>query len=319
MGFKICRRRARTRPRRFQGLNRLDQVLVEAPLEGFQAAPLWIGQVAGERERPHVGQNAVEVLQPPFQLVGAWRLRGRRVGPQGALRIGQDVAPVHFVGDPVRRHQDRRVRGGQRVPLDRVKHHVLVLSRERGQDIRSGWPEASAGQFVTGPLGQPGRELKTARYPVRPLAQQEGDGVCLEVMVGAKRRDNARLIERGHSAGRRVGHQHEPRVLDGRQRKLHDGGHGPVSRIAPAVNPFEPVQYLVVPVVRGHDADRAIGKWDVGRTQLPRPKGGEAGADQLEGELPHRPDATRAGVPALAVSVPGRGGVTAHARDPRPG
>ena len=316
MGFRICRRRARTRPRRFQGLNRLDQVLVDAPLEGFQAAPLWIGQIARERERPQVGQNAVEMLQPPFQFVGAWCLRGRRVGPEGALGIGQDVSPVHLVGDPVRRHQDRRIRGGQRVSQYRLEHHVLILSRERGQGIRGGWPKASSCQFVTGALGEPRRELKTTRYPVRPLAQQEGDGVHLEVMVGAKRCDDARLIERGHGAGRRVGHQHEPRVLDGRQRQLHDGGHGPAPRIAPAVNPLEPVQNLVVSVVRGHDADRPIGERGVGRTELPRPEGGEVDADQVDWELPHGPDAARAGALVLVLAVRGRGSVTAHACDP---
>lgn len=64
---------SRNRPARFQSASGLDQVLVEAPLQSFQAAPLRLGQVGGESEGTHVGQNLAEARKPPFQLGGARR------------------------------------------------------------------------------------------------------------------------------------------------------------------------------------------------------------------------------------------------------
>lgn len=263
----------------------------------------------------------MEVRKPPLQLGGAWRQHRRWVGREGLLGIGQDLPPVHFVRDAVCRHQHHGVRGGEPVLERRLEHQVLVFLRERGQGVRGGWPEAPPGQFGTGPRGQPGRELETAHDPVRPLAQQECDGACLDVVIGLKRRDHARFVERGHGAGWCVGHQHEPRVVDGRQRGLHDGGHGPASRVTPADEPLEAVQDLVVPIVGGHDADGPIGERRVGRREPSRPESGEAGADLFDGELADgpEPDAVRHGAPILAVRAFGRGSITLHACAPRTG
>lgn len=261
----------------------------------------------------------MEVRKPPFQLGGTWCQYGRRIGRESLLGIGQDLSPVHGVRDAVRRHQYHGVRGGEPVVERRLEHQILVFLRERGQGVCGRWFEAPLGQFCASPRGQTGRQLEAAYHPVRPLPQKERDGARLEVMVGAKRRDHARFVERGHGAGRCVGHEHQPRVVDGRERGLHDRGHGPASRVTPAGELLEAVQDFVVPVVGGHDADGRIGERWFGRRESSRPESGEAGSDLVDGELPDGPGPVRHGVRILAVSASGCAGVTPHARDPRTG
>ncbi len=98
------------RPGRLEDARRLDQILVDAPLKGLQAASLRLGQFVRERKQAHVGQNLAHTLEPVLELCGARRQDRGRVRRENALRVRQDLAPIHFVRDPVGRHKDYGVR-----------------------------------------------------------------------------------------------------------------------------------------------------------------------------------------------------------------
>lgn len=172
MNDLVWRWRRRNRPGRRQRTYGLDQVLVEGPLERFQTAALRVRQVVGQSERAHVGQNLVEVREPSFELGSAWCEDRRRIGSQDASRVDEDRAPVHLVGDAVRRHEDLDVRGSQPMRECGLEHEVLVPGRQGGQRVRRRWPKTPGGQFHADPGRQPLREMEASRYPARPLRQQ---------------------------------------------------------------------------------------------------------------------------------------------------
>jgi len=190
VGFRkngLVRRRASragSRPGGFERAHRLDQVLVEAPLERFQAAPLRIGQIGGESERAQVRQNLAEVLEPPLQPGGARREHGRRVRLQNASRVREDRPAVRLVRNPVGRHEHLGIGGAELVREHGREHQVLVGRCQRGERVRRRCPEAPGRQFLAGPGRQPGRQLEAAGHPVRLLGQEVRDGARREVVLG---------------------------------------------------------------------------------------------------------------------------------------
>lgn len=248
------------RPGGLEGAGRVHEILVEASLESFQAAALRWSQIVGKGEGAHIGQSLAEAFQPPLQLGGARRQHRRRLGRQRAARIAQHLSPIRLIRNAVGLHEKHGVGGAQLVRHHRLEHTVLVFFRQRRQRVRRGWPDVPAGQPILSPARQPGRQLHTAGHPVRLLPEQMGNRTHGQVIVDDQRLHDARLVERGHGARRRVGHEQESLVVHGGERPLHDRGDGPVSGLAPPLEPLEAIEDLVVTVVGGHDPQRPVGQ-----------------------------------------------------------
>lgn len=309
--------RSPDRPDRFQSANRIHQVLVETSLESFQAESLRLRKVGGKCERAHVGQELAEALDPPFQLGGARRQDGRRIRRQGASRVAQDLFTIHVIRDPVRRDEEHGIRGAQPVLDDYLEHAVLVFCRESRQRVGRRWPDASPRQFFLSPDGQPVCELAAACHPVRLPPQLLRDGVGGQVVVGDERLDNERLVERGDGAGWRVGHQHEPLVVDGGERALHDRGDALASSRAPHLELLEAIEDFVVAIVGGRDPQRPVRQLcDRLRWHPPRTEMSEAGADAIDGKLAQGTVSARAGACLSVIELSWFARLTFHTRSP---
>lgn len=130
-----------------------------------------------------------------------------------------------------------------------------------------------------------GRQLQAGCHPVRFAGQQLGNSAHRQVIVLGQRLHHPRFIERGDRSSGRVGQEHESFVVDGAQRALDDRGYVRVSGLAPPEELLEPVEDLVVAVVRGHDPQRRVGQLGSVHSKVPRPEGGVARTDELDGKV----------------------------------
>lgn len=224
------------------------------------------------------------MIEPSFQLGGARGQDRRRIGSQDASRVSEHRTPVRLVGDTVCRHENRDVRGAQPVRERRLEHLVLILRCQRRQRVRRRGPQTSGGQFRAGAVGEPGRELQALRHPARLLREQVGDGARREVVLVDQRLDDARLVGGGDRTRWRVGHQHEPLVVDGGQRTLHDHGDGRSPRRAPPLEPLKAVEDLEVSAVDRDDSQRRIGQLLARRGRARGAESSEARSNPIAGE-----------------------------------
>ena len=147
------------------------------------------------------------------------------------------------------------------MPKRRLKNQVLVLGRKRGQRVRRGCLKAPGGELLAGPVRQASRQLQAERHPTWLLRQHVRYGTRGQTVVGDERGHDSRLVECGECAGRCVGHQHRPLVVDSSHRALYDHRNGPVSCGASPRELLEPVEEFVVLVGVGrHHTQRSVGE-----------------------------------------------------------
>lgn len=123
------------------------------------------------------------MLEAPFQLGRARREDRRRIRRQCASRVGEHRAPVGFVGDAIRRHEDRDIRGAQPVRECGLEHGVLVFGRQGGQRVRRRWSKATRGQRFAGSGRQPRCQLEASGDPVRFPSQEVRDDARPEAVL----------------------------------------------------------------------------------------------------------------------------------------
>lgn len=311
-------RNGRDRPGLTQSPDRVQQVLVEAALEGFQPAPLWFGQFCGKTEGAQVGQEVAEALQAPLELGGARREGGRRLGGQRGARVAQERAALRLIGNPAGGHQHHRVRCAQTVLQRCLEYLVLSLWRQRRQGVRCRGSQPTSSHFLLASWREPRGQLLTPHHPVELPAQEARNRARGQVIVGDERIYDQSLVEHGDGACWRVGHQHQAFVVDGGHGTLHECRQALRSGLAPALEALEAVEELVVAVIGGHDPQRPVSQLG-GRCRAPaRAQQSEAGADALGGK-----QADVCGSRCRAFrrlgAVPGRNArLTGHGRGPVP-
>jgi hypothetical protein len=108
--------------------------------------------------------------------------------------------------------------------------------------------------------GQPGRQLLSPHHPWTFLPEKLCDRAHGQMVIGEERRDHLRFIQCGDGAGRGVGHQHQPLLLDHGHWTLLDHGDRLASGLRPSLESLESVENLIVTVVDGHNPHRPVGQ-----------------------------------------------------------
>lgn len=127
--------------------------------------------------------------------------------------------------------------------------------------------------------------MLSAHHPVPLLAQQLRNGTRGQMVVREERLHDASLVQNREGAQRRVGHQHQPLVVDGGQGPLHDRWDALMSGFTPALEALEAIQDLIVAIAGRHHPQRPVGQPSVRRRQPPGTQVREAAADAIDGKL----------------------------------
>lgn len=144
-------------------------------------------------------------------------------------------------------------------------------------------------KLILGFQREMGRHQKAPLDPMPLAGQQLSDSGHRQVIVLRQGFHHTPFIECGDRPGGRVGHEHEPFVVDGAQGSLDDGLDVSVTGLEPSEELLESIKDLVEAVVRGYDPQRGVGQLGSVRSKVPRPKRGVARADQLNRKVADRP------------------------------
>lgn len=103
-----------------------------------------------------------------------------------------------------------------------------------------------------------GGKLQTRGDPARLVSQKVGRRFHGPVVVVDQRLHDKRLIHGRERPGGRIGHEKQALVVSSTCRRLNDYGYPRVSGLAPAMEPFEPIENLVDLLSRRNHAQREV-------------------------------------------------------------
>jgi hypothetical protein len=190
-----------------QGARRGEQVLNHASMKRFQTAALGRSQVVGQGERAQIGQKALEVLDPPFQLSGSRTHPRRGFRSQRCGGVPQEIPSVGLISHAKGRHENRRVGRTQMVCVNGRKQPVLIGGWHRGQRRGQRGADAAQRELVLSLSREAGSELQTGGDPARLVTQQVGRRLHRPVLVVDQRLHDKRFIHGCDRAGGRGGHK----------------------------------------------------------------------------------------------------------------
>lgn len=154
----------------------------------------------------------------------------------------------------------------------RIQDPVLVVGRQRGQGLSERWADPPPRQFALRLGRERGREFQASGDPVRLASQQLGDGPQRQVIVSPQGLHHPGLVQRGDRSRGRVGQQQESLVLDGGQRSFYDRTDLKVAVLDTSSELLEPIEDLVVAVLRGNHSQRWVRQLDPAPSHIPRPE-----------------------------------------------
>lgn len=202
-------------------------------------------------------------------------------------------------------YEPKAIARRQRVTIEDDDQSVLLIRLQR----RECMSERRADHAAPEPLGGAGAEVSCEREsaldPDGFLPEQPSDRGGSALIIVVKRLDDARLVERGERALRRVGSKKEALVLDAIiADALDDDGDGSSALLAPSLEPLESVDDLVGTIVGDHDADGELGEI-VGRED--RRAGSQRGVRGGQGRDGHESGGTLVGLFSVAHERPQKG------------
>lgn len=202
-------------------------------------------------------------------------------------------------------YEPKAIARRQRVTIEDDDQSVLLIRLQRRERVGERGAERAAPE----PLGGAGAEVSCEREPaLNPdglSSEQPSDRGRSALILVVKRRNDARLVERGERALRRVGSKKEALVLDAFiADALDDDGDGLSALLAPSLEPFEAVDDLVATIVGDHDANGELGEI-VGRED--RRAGSERGVRGGQGRDGHERGGALVGLFRIAHERPQKG------------
>lgn len=218
-------------------------------------------------------------------------------------RIGEERRTLPSVVEgAVRFDQGQSLAHLEVVELHGAHDRVLILwsqSRQRQGELR---PDGSLLQPRLDALGEARGERVALPDPRRLLAHLASHDLRRVSVLVDQRRDDAPLVERTRRPPRRVGLEHEELGLERARCVLDDDGDLVDALRAPALQPLEPIDQLVRPVVACEHAERQVGR-------SPSRRSSDAGAKRSEARPePVDLDQSNVGLRGAATPLTGRRG-----------
>lgn len=137
-------------------------------MSGFEPAALGRREVVGETEAGQLRERPAQTVQRPLE--GRCPRRDRRplvlLGRQVPEWIGQQMATIRLVGDPVRGHEAEGSVRRYLVPIDGIEKVILVPGRERHERAGDRGADGPAGELVLGLRGEPRAQRQAALHPI---------------------------------------------------------------------------------------------------------------------------------------------------------